>query len=64
MSMKNKKVKARFDGMTIDYWCGFNWPNNDLINGWMDYREGNFTSESQREGDSYISLTADQLRGK
>lgn len=62
--MKNKQVKCRFDGITIECWCGFNWPSNDLVNGWMDYREGNFTTDSQREGNPYVSLTADQLRGK
>ncbi|CAM0107346.1 hypothetical protein VPH209E381_0073 [Vibrio phage 209E38-1] len=60
--MKNKKVRARFDGITIDCWCGFNWPSNDLVNGWMDYKEGDF--DNGRYGQKYVSLTADQLRGK
>ena len=43
--MKNKVVRRKFDGMALEYWCGFRWASNELVNGWMDYREGNIFQE-------------------
>jgi len=62
--MKNKKVKRQFDGMALEYWGGIgDWATNALVNGWMDYREGNLFLDDQREGMPYVSLTANQLKG-
>lgn len=62
--MKNKQVKARFDGIA---WKK-KWVDNDLVNGWMDYKDGDYYKDgdflNRRDGQKYVSLTADQLRGK
>lgn len=59
--MKNKKVKERFDGMACN-WNFPRWVDNSLVNGWMDYKDGDFLNG--RDDQKYVSLTADQLRGK
>ena len=60
--MKNKKVKARFEGVAWESWNYSKWVDNGLVNGWMDYKDGDFLNG--RDGQKYVSLTADQLRGK
>ena len=58
--MKNKKVKARFDGLAWEHWRYSRWIDNGLVNGWMGYKEGDFDNE--RYDQKYVSLTADQLK--
>ncbi|AUR83689.1 coil containing protein [Vibrio phage 1.038.O._10N.286.51.C2] len=60
--MKNKKVRARFEGVALECWNYFKWVDNSLVNGWMDYKDGDFLNG--RDDQKYVSLTADQLRGK
>lgn len=60
--MKNKQVKARFDGVAWEKWNYSKWVDNGLVNGWMDYKDGDFFNG--RDDQKYVSLTADQLRGK
>ena len=58
--MKNKQVKARFEGLAWEHWKYSRWVCNGLVNGWMDYKEGDFDNESHDQ--KYVSLTADQLK--
>ena len=58
--MKNKKVKARFEGLAWEHWKYSRWVDNGLVNGWMDYKYGDFSSG--RDEKNYVSLTADQLK--
>ncbi len=58
--MKNKKVKARFEGLAWEHWKYSRWVDNNLVNVWMVCKYGGFSSG--RDEQNYVSLTADQLK--